>query len=244
MAVCTRPPPAGPRAPGTGEGLEADQESAKSLPDGRSARPGDRLGGRCARKFPSPDRSWAPIGAGKARPASREPRKPKEKAAACRFPTSPEAPEGRGAWSGWGGAGRRTAPSQRRICFRFRAGRREDVGRCSLAATGNRRAAGGDARAGLRREEPGRRADYKSLPPSGAGFALPRRRVREQAEGLRQPTPATCAPLRPPRAPRGRGKWRAACVQLPRTPLRSRRRPFVCSKPGAPARRAFPQRWL
>lgn len=123
------------------------------------------------RENPRPWRArWA--GSGEARPASpahsprREPRKPKKKDAAFRFPTSLE--DAGGAGSGWGRPGEHST-SQPRICFRFRPDSGEDGGRCSL---GSRRksACGRRGRAG--RPTRGRRpGGARTTSPYSAGAA-------------------------------------------------------------------------
>lgn len=274
MAVRTRPPPEGPRAQGRRGENSRKPESEESLPGGLAARLSNCAGGRRPHKFPRPDPAEArkpprPERAGPAqvkgglRPprgthtGSRGSRKRKTRP----FVSEPRrrAPEGRG---GGGGARRRAAPSQPRICFRFRPDSGEDGGRCSLgsgrksACGGRGRAAGlpgGGAREARELQVPTARAPRP--PPPGASFALPGHRVREQAEGLRQPTRGDlrAPPRPPPTAPRGRGKCaRPACAELPGT-RRPLGRPFVyfqtegapvCSPPPRPLLLAFPWRWL
>lgn len=100
-------------------------------------------------------------------------------------------PEGRGAG---GGARERTAPRNPEFVFAFGPTAERTAGGVVLAAAGSRLAAGGDARAGLpgggTREARGLQVPTARAPPPPpqADFALLWRRVREQAEGLCQPT--------------------------------------------------------
>lgn len=218
-------------------------EREESLPGGLAAPRRNTAGGRRAHKFPRPGRGEArkpppPACAGPAqgkrglrpsrapRPGSRRSRKRKD--AASRFPTSREGAGGAG--SG-GGARRRAAPSQPRICFHFRPHNGEDAGRCSLAS-GRKSACGGRGRA----ERPTRRRcrearglqvpTARAPPPPGAGwrFPGPASASRPTVSASRHAATYARRPAVPPSRPRGRpvrrGAATSACVELPGTRAR------------------------
>ncbi len=232
-------------------------EREESLPGGLAAPRRNTAGGRRAHKFPRPGRGEArkpppPACAGPAqgkrglrpwrapRPGSRRSRKRKD--AASRFPTSREGAGGAG--SG-GGARRRAAPSQPRICFHFRPHNGEDAGRCSLAS-GRKSACGGRGRA----ERPTRRRcrEARGLQvPTARAPPPPRRRRREPAGASRAPRPRAG-----PRCPRADTRLPTRAVPPSRRPAASRptvsasrhaatyaRRPAVppARPPSAPRRR-------
>lgn len=250
MAVRTRPPPEGPRAGGNGGKLKKPQACEVAAWLRKTAE------GRRPHKFPRPDWGEArkpppPACAGPAqgKRGLRPPRAPhpgsrgsrKKKTRPFLSPPHRRAPKGRGAG---GGARRRAAPSQPRICFHFRPHSGEDAGRCSFAS-GRKSACGGRGRAdrptrgrclgGTRTTSPysagaaaaGSRLPASQAPRPPAGRGCPRADARRPARAA--------PPARPPTAPRSSESCaRPACVELPGTPRRLGR-PFVYSQTeGAP----------
>nr|XP_031318141.1 uncharacterized protein LOC116156303 [Camelus dromedarius] len=205
MAVRTRPPPEGPRAQGRRGENSRKPESEESLPGGLAARLSNCAGGRRPHKFPRPDPAEA-----------RKPPRP-ERAGPAQVKGGLRPPRGTHTAAEEAERERRglslSEPRERAPRGAGRGG--EDGGRCSLgsgrksACGGRGRAAGlpgGGAREARELQVPTARAPRP--PPPGASFALPGHRVREQAEGSRQPTRGDlrAPPRPPPTAPRGRGK--------------------------------------
>lgn len=167
-------------------------------------------------------------------PHTRSPGSRKRKTRPFVSPPRRRAPEGRGAG---GGAGWRAAPSQPRICFRFRPDSGEDGGRCSLrgcrksACGGRGRVAGlplGGAREARGLQVPTARGPSRRRPEPASRFPRTASASRPRVSASRRAaTCARCPARHPPTAPRGRGKCaRPACVELPGTP-RPLGRPFV-----------------
>lgn len=272
MAVRTRPPPEGPRAQGHRGGKYRNPESENSLPGGLAAPLRTWARGRSPYKFPRPDwgeaRKPPPPRAGPAQVKRRlrpprsphwKPRKPTERDAAFRLPTSQEGAGGAG--SGWGRPAEDSTLAAQNV-FSLSPDRREDAGKCSFvssrksACDGRGRAAGLSG-AGRRPGGPRTTSPY-SAGATGAGFALPGHRVREPVEGLSKPGRSDSARLaarrtahcaagpREERALRVRGVARdtaAAGSALCVFPNRGRTCLLTPLHP-PPLLLAFPWRWL
>lgn len=135
-----------------------------------------------------------------------KPRKPKEKDAAFRLPTSQEGAGGAG--SGWGRPAEDSTLAAQNL-FSLSPDSREDAGKCSFVSSRKSACDGRGRAAGLpagRRPGGTRTTSPYSAGASGAGFALPGHRVREPVEGLSKPKRGDLrAPRCPPDRPLRRG---------------------------------------
>lgn len=227
MAVRTRPPPEGPRAPPTKGGIKPGSE--KSLSGGLAAWLRTRTGGRLP-KFPGPDcgearkppPSTRGAGSGEARPAS--PALPALRAEEAkkerRGLSSPHLTGGRlrgGERVGAPGGGQH--PRSPEFVFAFGPTAERMPGNVVLAAAGSRLATGGDARPAYRGEVPGSHADYKSLQRGRRRSRLRASRAPRPRAGRGSPPAAGRLPARAappagwPTAPRGPGKCARARVR-------------------------------